>query len=467
MSRRGRGLPESLAIQYGGRGTSRALPTEFLTPRHVGFSFHPAPSRSVWHVRTDAPRSRQRGTEARIHPRSCGGEHVWCEAFSSPGPARTSPACTRAVRDGDNVGPRRAEGVDVWRAARRLRPPGLARTDPDRPKRPGHHDAHRDMRDRRDLGAPASTDDRRRNFNEVLLGRGPRSRRNAVGDTNGGWRVARTMLAFGTAGAQWHGIGRRRERRFNALVALAQARHLTSHPGCANSSPTCVFVKWSCGTWPSSRRPSGRSGTSMGARPPCSSWPWRASWQDTADVAAGLAAWVRRHGCVRHPGRTLVCPAAERAVGTIGGGTNEIVRNVIAEQVLACRAKEEGDIVVPFRQTRDRHAPEAPLDGLRVIGEIGPVRRGALCRHALRRSGCGGAQDRAAAWRSLPPGARTVCRVTTVQEIACELDLASTEGAAGARRSSMAPRSSRRNLRPGAMNAWDLDHVLRTRHPGW
>jgi alkylation response protein AidB-like acyl-CoA dehydrogenase len=98
-----------------------------------------------------------------------------------------------------------------------------------------------------------------------------------------------------------------------------------------------------------------RSGTSMGGEASLLKLAMARLVQDTAEVAVGLAgmgaaAWVASDiGGGRWCAQLLSAQSA-----SIGGGTNEIVRNVIAEQVLGLPREEEGDIV-PFGQDVRRH----------------------------------------------------------------------------------------------------------------
>ena len=75
--------------------------------------------------------------------------------------------------------------------------------------------------------------------------------------------------------------------------------------------------------------------------------------QDAADAAVDIAgpgavAWdAAERGAGRWSAQLLNAPSA-----SIGGGTNEIVRNVIAERVLGLPRDVEVDAGVPFRDLR-------------------------------------------------------------------------------------------------------------------
>jgi alkylation response protein AidB-like acyl-CoA dehydrogenase len=72
--------------------------------------------------------------------------------------------------------------------------------------------------------------------------------------------------------------------------------------------------------------------------------------QETGEAAVAIAgmravAWMPSdQNAGRWSGQLLSAQSA-----SIGGGTNEIVRNVIAERILGLPRDIEGDIVVPFR----------------------------------------------------------------------------------------------------------------------
>jgi alkylation response protein AidB-like acyl-CoA dehydrogenase len=261
---------------------------------------------------------------------------------------------TRAVRDGDTWV---LDGQKVWTSGAQHSDYAacLARTDPDRPKRQGITMLIVDMRTAGISVRPLRQMTGDAHFNEVFLDGVRVPVENAVGDTNGGWRVARTMLAFERQALSGMGSGGGGKGGFNALVALAQARHLTSHPGVRQQLADLRIRQMVLRYLAEFEAAKRRSGTSMGGEASLLKLAMARLVQDTAEVAVGLAGMDAAAWDASDVGGGRWCAQLLSAQSaSIGGGTNEIVRNVIAEQVLGLPREEEGDIV-PFGQDVRRH----------------------------------------------------------------------------------------------------------------
>jgi alkylation response protein AidB-like acyl-CoA dehydrogenase len=133
--------------------------------------------------------------KARLVPRLLSAEDGYCQLFSEPGAGSdlASLAC-RAVRDGDEFV---VNGQKVWSSAAQWCSRGmlLVRTDPDAPKHRGITFLLLDMDtpgvEVRRLVQPTGA----RHFNEVFLSNVRVPVGNVIGDINDGWHVARTVLS--------------------------------------------------------------------------------------------------------------------------------------------------------------------------------------------------------------------------------------------------------------------------------
>ncbi|WP_082393331.1 acyl-CoA dehydrogenase family protein [Nocardia arizonensis] len=128
-------------------------------------------------------------------PRIRSGEHIWCQLFSEPGAGSDlAGLTTRARRDGDNF---IVDGQKVWTTNGQHADWGylLARTDADAPKRRGITAFAVDMRspgiDVRPLREITGTTD----FNEVFLDSVVIPAANVIGEVNAGWLVTNSSLA--------------------------------------------------------------------------------------------------------------------------------------------------------------------------------------------------------------------------------------------------------------------------------
>ena len=278
------------------------------------------------------------------------GDHVWCELFSEPGSGSDLASVqTRALLDGDTW---RVDGQKVWTSGAQHSDLAacLARTDPDRPKREGitmllvdMHAPGVSVRPLRQMTGDA-------HFSEVFLDDVPVPAGNVLGRPHDGWRVARTMLAFerkalGGMGSSGGGRG-----GISALVSHARERGLASRPEVrqqlADLRIRQMVLRHLAGLLEAKRS----AGRSSGGEASILKLAMARLVQDAAEAAVDIAgpgavAWESS----TPRGSQWSAQLLNARSASIGGGTNEIVRNVIAERVLGLPRDVEVDLDVPFR----------------------------------------------------------------------------------------------------------------------
>jgi alkylation response protein AidB-like acyl-CoA dehydrogenase len=274
------------------------------------------------------------------------GEHVWCELFSEPGAGSDlSSVQTRARADGDEFV---LDGQKVWTSGAQHSDFAacLVRTDPARPKREGitmlivdMHAPGITVRPLRQLTGEA-------HFNEVFLDGVRVPVANVVGALHGGWRVARTTLAFERQALSGMGSGGGGKGGFSALVAEAERRNLSDRPGLRDRLVQLRIHQMVLRHLTSYQQAKVKSGGGDAATASVLKLAMAQLVQESALAAVevvGMDATAWRAddpGGGRWSNQLLSSLSA-----SIGGGTNEIVRNVIAERALGLPRDQEGDLM--------------------------------------------------------------------------------------------------------------------------
>jgi alkylation response protein AidB-like acyl-CoA dehydrogenase len=288
------------------------------------------------------------GTDAQqreLVPRLLSGEDAWCQLFSEPGAGSdlASLGC-RAVRDGDDFV---VNGQKVWNSAAQWCDHGmlLARTNPDAPKHHGITFLLVDMRSPGIEARPLIQATGAAHFNEVFFEDVRVPVANVLGEIDGGWAAARTVMANESAM-----IGGSGSSTFTNLLLLAQEFGRTDDP----------VVRQRLADYYARERALGlladriMTAVRRRERPPVDPSILklfialnRALSGDVAASIAGPAGLLEDDEVSRWVGAELL----GRYGISIGGGTNEVQRNNLAERALGLPKEPATDRGVPWSET--------------------------------------------------------------------------------------------------------------------
>ena len=279
------------------------------------------------------------------------GEEIWCQLFSEPsGGSDVAAARTRAVRDGDDW---IVNGQKVWTSGAHYSDFGIVvvRTDPDVPKHKGLTMFWLDMKSPGIEVRPIHQMSGGRNFNEVYFTdvRIPDSQRlGAVGD---GWKVSLVTL-MNERLAVGGGTG------LDYSVIMKLARELQTENGSALSEQSFreKLADWyvqSEGLKYTRFRT--MTALSRGQTPgPESSIGKIIAANQLQDLANSAVELEDQFGIIDDPAVAPLKAAFQSGLLSapglrIAGGTDEILKNIIAERVLGLPGDIRVDKDVPFK----------------------------------------------------------------------------------------------------------------------
>jgi len=287
---------------------------------------------------------------ARFVPPAMRGDEVWCQLFSEPGGGSDLAALrTRAEHHGDEWV---VNGQKIWTSGAHYSDFGIlvARSNPDVPKHEGLTFFILDMKTPGIEIRPIRQVSGSAHFNEVFFTnvRIPDSRR--VGPVGGGWKVALTTLMN-----ERHGMRASPGPDFPELFRLAQEVELEDGPAIDNAAVQQklaeVYVRSEGLKFTKFR---GMTALSRGQTPGPESSIIKVvaanNLQDTVSYGldmigmAGVAMGEDMPVAGIFEEALLYSPALRLA-----GGTDEIMKNIIAERVLGLPQDPRADKGMPFR----------------------------------------------------------------------------------------------------------------------
>lgn len=289
------------------------------------------------------------GTQAQkdyFLPRMLNGEHIWCQLFSEPGAGSDlAGLATCAVRDGDQF---IVNGQKVWTSGAHFSDWAmlLVRTDSDVPKHRGITYILVDMRSPGITVRPLRQITGHAHFNEVFLTDVSIPVANVLGEINGGWGVAQTTLGNERSmiGGGGSGIG------FKSLL------HLARTSGCANDpivrqELARSYTRFELLGW-LSHRARARSKLGLPPGPEASVMKLAVSERVAADGDLALAI-EGANGMLTSTDAPQDGMFQQMFLNQwsvrIGGGTEQIQRNVLGERVLGLPSEPRPDKTLPFK----------------------------------------------------------------------------------------------------------------------
>ena len=273
------------------------------------------------------------------------GEELWCQLFSEPGAGSDLAALgTAAVKDGDEWV---VNGQKVWTSSAQYADYGilLTRTDPDAPKHRGITYFLVDMRSPGIDVRPLRQITGSAHFNEVFLAdvRIPDS--NRVGDVNDGWRVTMTTLT-----SERNLIGGNQGDRAGELIELARENDRSDDP-LVRQDLARVYTRQQLITYLGWRT---LSDISQGRQP----GPWsslaKLALSEHLSLIGDLALSLQGAAGMLFPpsgdgnywGQLFLGQWSSK----LGGGTEQVQRNIIGERILGLPGEPRTDREVSWRE---------------------------------------------------------------------------------------------------------------------
>jgi alkylation response protein AidB-like acyl-CoA dehydrogenase len=274
------------------------------------------------------------------------GEELWCQLFSEPGAGSDLAGLgTRAVADGSGVW--MVNGQKVWTSGAHFSDFGilLARTDVDQPKHRGITFFLLDMRTPGIEVRPLRQINGAAHFNEVFLTDVPIPADNVVGEVNRGWGVALTTMAN-----ERTAIGGGAGIAFAELLQLARSVALTGD-ALARQGLADAFIRIELLRYLSLRV---QTAISQGRMPGPESSVLKLAYSRHVALTGDLALALEGPAGALYDGSAPEAGAwQQQFLGQwgirIGGGTDQVQRNVIGERVLGLPGEPRADKGAPFR----------------------------------------------------------------------------------------------------------------------
>jgi alkylation response protein AidB-like acyl-CoA dehydrogenase len=291
-------------------------------------------------------------TKRRLLPPLASGENIWCQLFSEPaGGSDLAGLRTKAERDGDDWV---INGQKIWTSGAQHSDYGIliTRTDPTVPKHKGLTMFWLDMKSPGVEVRPIKQANGQSEFNEVYFTdvRIPDSQRlGAVGD---GWKVSLTTLMN-----ERLAIGGSMQTGFSELFDFVSRVETDNGLAIEDRAVRAKLADWAVKTsglkYTSMRAQSAISkGENPGPENSIGKLVAGAMMQDIAAYALDLQGQA---GAVHDPelsaaGARFQAMLLRSPATRIEGGSDEILRNIIAERVLGLPADIRVDKDVPFNQ---------------------------------------------------------------------------------------------------------------------
>jgi alkylation response protein AidB-like acyl-CoA dehydrogenase len=334
-------------VEYGGRGLSGLLQGIFLEEES---HFDVPPGMFAQAIGMVGPSIIVHGTEEQkttFLPSILRGEQVWCQLFSEPNAGSDLAGLrTKAELDGDEWV---VTGQKVWTSSAHVSDWGmlLARTDFDAPKHRGITYFLLDMRTPGIEVRPLKQATGGAEFNEVFLEEVRIPVGNVLGEVNGGWAVAMTTLTSERAD-----IGSGHGMSFTNILELARRFGVTGDPVMRQKLME-LYISYEISRFTGYRM---RTAASRGEAPGPEvsvakiAVSNRLAFQgDLVEEIMGAEGMLWGEDAP-DDGYWQSMVFTGQWMARIGGGTEDVQRNIVGERVLGLPREPSNDRTTPFRE---------------------------------------------------------------------------------------------------------------------